>query len=78
MENSNLLSLNWKDIVKACFTLFLTTLVMFVYGFINKGELPTLAAFVVELKIAGLATIAYLIKQILSGTTGIPFSKGDA
>lgn len=78
MENSNFLSLNWKDIVKAGFMLGLGMLLTFLYGVATNGELPTITQFLAELKIVGFAVAIYIIKQILSGTTGMPFTKGDS
>lgn len=77
MQNSNLFSLNFKDLLKSVFMFFIGLIVTFIYNSIETKDFPTWPDFVNELVIAGSATLIYLIKQFLSGLGGMPFTKGQ-
>ncbi len=81
MLNSNLFKINWLDLLKAVVLFFIAIVVQWGYAALSAaatgGELPTWIQFLAELKVAGIATGVYLLKQVLSGADGIPFIRGD-
>lgn len=81
MLNSNLLRINWLDLVKAALLFFLTMLVQWAYTALTSaasgGSLPAWVDILAELKVAGIATGVYLLKQLFTGSDGVPFARGD-
>lgn len=81
MLNSNLFKINWLDLFKAAFLFFLAIVVQWGYSAlqsaINGTPLPTWVQFLAELKVAGIATGVYLLKQLFTGSDGVPFIRGD-
>lgn len=81
MLNSDFLKINWLDLVKAVVLFFLAIVVQWGYSAlqsaINGAPLPTWVQFLAELKVAGIATGVYLLKQLFTGSNGVPFIRGD-
>lgn len=75
MLNSSLWRINLADIVKSAVVLFTTTLVQWAYAFTTSQELPTWDAFLVQLKVAGIASLGYLVKQLITGASGLILKK---
>lgn len=70
MKASEFLKLNWADIIKAAVLAGIMVGVDSLYTVLDSGALPNAA----ELKVAGIftlkATIAYLIKQMITNGNG--------
>jgi len=77
MENSNLFKLNWLDLLKAIAMFFISAIVSFFYDRLTTGVFPTWIEILANLKVALYATFVYVIKQLISGNTGIPLVRGD-
>lgn len=79
--NSNFFKINWLDLFKAAILFFLTIVVQWAYAALHAaatgGDLPTWVQILAELKVAGITTGAYLLKQLFSGSDGVPFVRGD-
>jgi len=67
---SNIFTLNWADLGKSILLTFLTSLVTAVYQIIQLGDFPTWEQLLVNIKVAGLAALAYLIKNLLTNDSG--------
>jgi len=70
--NSNFLNLNWKDLAKAAVVLFLSTLVASVYTAISATPIhvPTVPELIGDAKVAAIAAVSYLLKQLITNSNG--------
>lgn len=68
--NSSFLNLNLNDLLKGVLVAVLTVLVGSLLPLLESGSLPTLAEFGGIAKAAGIAGVAYLLKNLLTGVTG--------
>lgn len=73
--NSTFLNLNLNDLLKGIVVAVLTVVVGSLTPLLSAGSLPTWAEFVGVLKAAGIAGVAYLLKNLLSGVSGSFLSK---
>ncbi|MDI9256314.1 hypothetical protein [Flavobacterium sedimenticola] len=74
---SNLFSLNWLDVGKACLLFLLSLIVGFLLQSFEAGVFPSWEAILANLKVSAIATGAYLIKNFLTPNTGVPLARDD-
>lgn len=67
---SNLFTLNWGDFGKGIVTAFVASLVTSLMQIIDGGVFPTNDQLIVCLKVAGIAGVAYLLKNLLTNDEG--------
>lgn len=73
--NSGFFSLNLNDLLKGVIVAFLAVLVTSISVFVDAGNLPTWVEFLSNLKTAGIAAFSYLLKQLLTGVSGVFLKK---
>ena len=67
---SDLFKLNLSDLWKSVILFFITGFLGSLLAILQSGAWPTLAELGVIASAAGTATLAYLLKNLLTGTTG--------
>ena len=67
---SDLFKLNLADLGKSVLVFFLTAFLGALLAILQSGAWPTLAELGVIASAAGTATLAYLLKNLLTGSTG--------
>lgn len=68
--NSSFLNLNLNDLLKGVIVAVLTVIVGSLVPLLDSGSLPTWSEFLSIAKAAGVAGVAYLLKNLLTGVTG--------
>lgn len=68
MNASNFFRLNWFDVLKSFLVAFLAALVTSLTASFESGALPTMPEFLLALKIALIAGVSYLIKNVFTNS----------
>jgi hypothetical protein len=71
--NSNFFALNWMDLLKGLLVAVIGAILTGIYEAITAGSLTWTWAFFQPIMLTGVAAgIAYLIKNFLSNSSGVP------
>jgi hypothetical protein len=76
MNLSSIFTINWADLGKAIVVLFITTFLGIIALSLEAGKFPTSVELLKALHTAALATLSYLVKNILTNNQG-QFLKPD-
>lgn len=71
---SKLFTINLADLGKAALMVLIVTILTAIYPAFQSGEFPTAVALLAALKSGVTGGIAYVIKNLLTNSTGKPFT----
>ena len=73
---SNFFTLDWKDLGNGAITAAITALLTALVQSLDSGKLPTVEEIKASLVMAAIAGISYLVKNLLTNSTGA-FAKAE-
>jgi hypothetical protein len=75
MGTSGIFTINWADFGKGIIVAIITAFLATIEGIVDAGGLPSLSELKTALIIGGTAGVAYIIKNLLTGSSGVFLKK---